>query len=102
MADNERGGESNELQRSGEIQSEILKAVSDWEQRVKPLKGRHVNILSNYNGQDYGRSKKSLKGTEQVIAHAMVSDIHGVMISLEGYEYGCPFLEISEWELLSE
>jgi hypothetical protein len=72
--------------------------LRELQEEAKWLIGRDIEIKSNYNGQDWGTSKKSLKGTIQKIASVFV-DRDGLFISIEGYQYGHPMLAIDEWIL---
>jgi len=82
------------------LNDEILSTEARWNAQVKSLVGKRVRVLSEYNGQMYGRSKTSLKGQIKKIGSAMIGD-EGIIISLEGYVYGCPCLELSEVEILN-
>jgi len=74
--------------------------VRQFNDAVKNLHGKQIRITGFYNGQACGRSRKSLQGTVQRIASASVSDSNGLIIWLEGYEYGCPALTVDQWELI--
>lgn len=56
--------------------------------------GRRVKIVSNYNGQPHGRSKKSLKGTTQVVRHIILSFSGSVYLGIEGYTYTLALNEV--------
>lgn len=64
------------------------------------LVGRSIKILSDYNGQTYGKSKPSLKGKIKVIAHVSITDCR-LYVAIEGFLYSCG-LEIEEWELVKQ
>ena len=53
------------------------------------LVGRAVRVLSNHNGQLYGRSRKSWKGTVCRIKSVHVDLYEGIQLCLEGHEYEC-------------
>lgn len=74
--------------------------VDQFNEAVQILKGKQVRINGFYNGQACGRSRKNLDGTVQRIASAQVSDSGGLIIWLEGYQYGCPALVVDQWELV--
>ena|SRR5271157_1663306 len=47
--------------------------------------GRPVRILSDYNGQPYGRSRKSMKGREMTVERVGSIDPHwGISLFLRG------------------
>lgn len=47
-------------------------------------KGCEVEITGNYNGQPYGRSKASLKGTRQIVERVLVTE-DGIELFLKGH-----------------
>lgn len=61
-----------------EYHDNLVGTLKEFSDRVNPereaiansLIGQKVRILSNYNGQSYGRSRKSKKGTIQTIREA--------------------------------
>lgn len=53
---------------------------------LKALEGSRVRILSNFNGQPHGGSKKSLKGTIHTIREVMVSFGGEVVFFLDRYD----------------
>lgn len=56
--------------------------------------GRFVTVQSDYNGQDYGRSRRSLKGrTFQVMALSF--DKEKVMLTLQGYRVPIAMEEVA-------
>lgn len=57
--------------------------------------GRVVRVMSNYNGQPYGRSRKSLKGLEAKV-HSAIVEFGKVYIWLEGYDVDYCALDIHE------
>jgi hypothetical protein len=67
-----------QLLRDAERIEEITEAAS------AAVRGRVVRILSDYNGQPYGRSRKSLKGTAHVVS-GVYFDVHPAraILSLE-------------------
>jgi hypothetical protein len=67
----------------------------------KALCGFKVRILSNYNGQPYGRSRKSLKGSIQIIDSVRLSgqDLAHSYASLRGHSL-C--IGLDEIELLEQ
>jgi membrane protein implicated in regulation of membrane protease activity len=59
----------------------------------KKLKGRTIKIVSDYNGQPYGSSKKSIKGSIWRIKSVWFNgDTWGVFI--DGYSVGLCYDEI--------
>jgi hypothetical protein len=62
------------------------------------LKGRLVRVISDHNGQPYGRSKPSWRGQERRITDVHV-DAYYVELSLDGHEYEC-FIPADEVELV--
>lgn len=44
--------------------------------------GKQVRIVSNFNGQPYGRSRRSLKGTIQTV-NSLLLDGHHIWLFLE-------------------
>lgn len=48
------------------------------------VKGEQVRILSDWNGQLHGRSRKSMKGKTFEVAHATIDPYWGVYLFLEG------------------
>lgn len=81
------------------IELDIKTYTDSMREHIKFLIGKKVLILSNYNGQDYGRSKPSQKGKIHKISQADIVD-GKIYIALRGFEYGHPFLELWEWELV--
>lgn len=90
------------MQEHIKMASEFKAKIDQMNEEANKLKGRKVIVTSNYNGQSYGVSKKTLKGTTQVISGAVVDNYYGLMVSLVGYEYGCPYLEASEFQLVED
>lgn len=82
------------------IDAAFKDVVRQFNEEVKDLKGKQVRITRFYNGQSCGRSRKNLEGSTQRISSAQVSDSNGLIIWLEGYEYGCPALTVDQWELV--
>ena len=82
------------------IDAAFKNVVEQFNEAVAQLKGRQVRITAFYNGQPCGRSRRNLKGTVQRIASARVSDGSGLIIWLDGYQYGCPALTVDQWELI--
>lgn len=82
------------------IDAAFKDVVRQFNEAVQVLNGRQVRITSFYNGQACGRSRKNLEGTVQRIASAQVTDCNGLIIWLEGYQYGCPALVVDQWDLL--
>lgn len=56
------------------------------------LVGRTVEVISNFNDQQFGRCKPSLKGKRFTIHHAFVDD-GGVTVWLEGCHCGAGLWE---------
>lgn len=56
------------------------------------LVGRTVEVISNFNDQQFGRSKPSLKGKRFTVHHAFVDD-GGVTVWLEGCHCGAGLWE---------
>jgi len=70
MSDNK-----NKLSRVLELLTEMIES----EKGIKALLiGRRVRIISNYNGQPYGHSKKPLTGLEFVIEGVQVDTLSGI------------------------
>jgi len=63
----------------------VLKAEIDW-----LLKDQQVTIVSNYNGQPYGRSRKPLTGQTARIKSTYLSEWMGprVTVFIEGERVG--------------
>lgn len=61
--------------------------------------GRKVRILSEYNGQPYGRSQPSQKGRVCMVKGTSHGP-QGWTLQLEEFAYGHPFIPISEVEIL--
>ncbi len=83
------------------VKDEIALTISQHcaiiKNQLKYLDGSKIKILSNYNGQPHGSSKKSLKGTIQTIRYAFV-DMGEIWIFIEGdHQAG---LAYDEWELI--
>jgi hypothetical protein len=82
-----------------QIKSELKRLKLDAE--ILQLKadalviGRPVRILSDYNGQPYGRSKRSLKG-ETRTAERLHIDSHGIYLFLRDERVSIPADEV-EW-----
>ena len=64
---------------------------------VAMVVGRQARIISNYNGQCYGHSKKSMKGKVITIKHVLI-DSNNCYVS-DG-TCGQPYLNINEVEFL--
>jgi hypothetical protein len=58
--------------------------------------GRPVRILSDYNGQPYGRSKRSLKGETRTAERVVIDPHWGVSLFLRGERLAIPANEV-EW-----
>lgn len=82
------------------IDAAFKDVVQQFNEAVAPLKGRQVRITTFYNGQSCGSSRRNLEGTVQRIASAQVSDGSGLIIWLEGYQYGCRALTVDQWDLI--
>ena len=72
-----------------DLKEELAKLVreqDDLRMRASALvTGRPVRILSNYNGQPYGRSRKSMKGREMTVERVGSIDPHwGISLFLRG------------------
>lgn len=83
------------------VQDELMQALRKAQDASKQFIGRKIRIISTYNGQPYGRSKKSLKGTIQIIKYVYVSDTCGLMVSIEKEDCNV-LLETTEWEFVDE
>jgi len=59
------------------------------------LSGLSVTILSNFNGQPFGRSRPSLKGKTYTVSHAFYDDFHGVCVFVRGERWSIPLREVS-------
>jgi len=57
--------------------------------------GRPVRILSDYNGQPYGRSRRSLRGETRTAEHVHV-DSRGIYLFLREERVSIPVEEV-EW-----
>ena len=56
----------------------------------KAFVGRTVKVLSDHNGQPYGRSKKSWKGETAIVKHVLIdTTVWEVLLTLSGHEYEC-------------
>ena len=72
------------------LSAEIIKLQGD-----SLVVGRPVRILSDYNGQPYGRSRRSLKG-ETKTAERVVVDSQGIYLFLRDERVSIPIDEV-EW-----
>jgi hypothetical protein len=63
------------------------------------LVGKRVRIISKYNGQQYGSSRKPLTGHEANVCSVSI-DRFGCHVWLEGLHYGYPALELREVEFV--
>lgn len=63
--------ENSEIQRECKNYSIRIKAIQDMVSAM--LVGKRVRIISDFNGQMYGTSKKSMKGREFVVESAHIS-----------------------------
>lgn len=73
-------------------------AVEDFRRAVV---GRKVRILSNYNGQMYGRSKRSQHGQIVTIKQAHLSALDNWCFQLEEFASGHPFIQMKDVEFVS-
>jgi hypothetical protein len=66
--------------------AKLVKAQNDLRMRATSLViGRPVRILSDYNGQPYGRSRPSMKGREMTVERVGSIDPHwGISLFLRG------------------
>jgi hypothetical protein len=66
--------------------AKLLKEQADLQLRASALvTGRPVRILSDYNGQPYGRSRRSMKGREMTVERVGTIDPHwGISLFLRG------------------
>ena len=62
------------------------------------LIGRYVRVISDHNGQPFGRSKPSWKGQVLKITRVHVDLYNGIQLGLEGHEYGECFIPADEVE----
>ena len=53
------------------------------------LIGRFVRVVSDHNGQPYGRSRKSWRGEVCRVKSVLVDLDYGVSLCLEEHEYEC-------------
>lgn len=60
------------------------------------VSGRPVKILSDWNGQPYGRSRRSFKGREMTVERAHVDPHWGVYLFLRGERVSIRAEEV-EW-----
>lgn len=51
------------------------------------LVGRRVRVLSDHNGQLYGRSRRSWRGEIRTIVAVRIDLDGGIQLCLEGHEY---------------
>jgi len=58
--------------------------------------GRPVRILSDYNGQPYGRSKRSLRGETRTAERLVIDPHHGISLFLRDERLSIPVDEV-EW-----
>jgi hypothetical protein len=72
------------------LNAEIIKLQGD-----SLVVGRPVRILSDYNGQPYGRSRRSLRG-ETKTAERVVIDSQGIYLFLRDERVSIPVDEV-EW-----
>jgi hypothetical protein len=66
--------------------AKLLKDQANIQSRATALViGRPVRIKSDYNGQPYGRSRKSMKGREMTVERVGTIDPHwGISLFLRG------------------
>jgi hypothetical protein len=78
--------------------SKLLKDQVDLHQKANALVvGRPVRILSEYNGQPYGRSRRSMKGREMTVESVASIDPHwGINLFLRGERVSIREKEV-EW-----
>lgn len=61
------------------------------------LVGRYVRVISDHNGQPFGRSRRSWRGEMGRIKSVDVDLNNGVSLLLEGHQYEC-FIPADEVE----
>jgi len=74
-----------------------VQSINDDANRA--LKGVRVRIVSDYNGQPYGRSKPSLKGTICTVDSVSIDD-NRAHIFLKEYLYGHPSVGLNDIEFI--
>lgn len=89
--------------------SRIIKQVREAQEEIKAiqrrivrqLKGRRVRIISKYNGQPYGSSRKPWTGREGIIEQASL-DEYDCLLWLDIMQWGQPAIELNEVVILDE
>lgn len=84
------------------LNERIIDNFAKFRTRAQGLVGRRARIVKFYNGQDCGTSRKNIQGQVRKIVRADVALPMGLIILVEGYEYGHPYLTIDQWELEEE
>ena len=88
------------MNRDQEIKHQLRRLKLDAE--IMQLKadslviGRPVRILSDYNGQPYGRSKRSLRGETRTAERVHIDPHHGISLFLREERLSIPADEV-EW-----
>lgn len=76
----------------------LINKAKDLQNKAEVLvKGKRVKIVSNYNGQDYGRSKPALTGQIFEVTSIHIDGLHrGGWLFIKGQRLGLGFDEV-EW-----
>ena len=91
----------------GEVRDELVSFCRDvslrWYKIRTSLKGRKVEILSNYNGQPHGRSKPSQRGNVLTVRDATL-DLDGsdIALQLEEFALGHPFIGFGDVKFVED
>lgn len=84
-----------------DISGEALATIRHTRDSLKTaLEGRSVRVISDHNGQPFGRSKKSWKGEICKIVRIHVDIDEGMSLVLEGHEYGECFIPANQVEFV--
>lgn len=74
----------------------LLTAAKEIQLKLDALvAGRTVKVLSNYNGQPYGRSRRALTGQTLTIERCHIDTYSGLSFAVEEYR---PFIREDEIE----
>lgn len=83
------------------IATSLMAVVRGAQQSAEEaLVGRLVRVMSDHNGQPFGRSRKSWRGEMARIKHVHIDVHNGISLGLEGHEYGECFIPADEVEFV--
>lgn len=67
-----------------QLENFLVEAKAAHERLNALVKDKQVRIVSNYNGQPFGRSKRSLRGEIMTVTGAHIDPHWGVYLRLKG------------------